>query len=81
MVIIYRPIEQLQILAMTTGIPYSVQQQLEIGLILLCGTRYFEKVFGEWNEKASEDRTWAAFKSNFKNIQAKVIEIHQPTMQ
>ena len=54
MVIIYCPIEQL---ATTTGIPYLVQQQLDICLTLIRGTRDFVKTLGEWNSKTSGDKT------------------------
>ena len=72
MVTIYCPIEQLYILAATAGIPYSVQQQLEICITLIRDMRDIEKVLGEWNAKVSGDKTWAAFKSHFKNAQAEL---------
>ena len=51
MVILYCPIEQLVKLAKSVGIPYSLEQQLEIGLTLIWATRDFEKGLGEWNTK------------------------------
>ena len=43
MVTLYHPIEQLVKLAKSAGIPYSPEQQLEIGHILIRATRDFEK--------------------------------------
>ena len=81
MVAIYHPIEQLHILVMTASTPYSVQRQLEIGITLIRGTRDFENVLGELNAKVSEDKTWVALNSHFKNVQAELKETHGPTMQ
>ena len=81
MVMLYRPIEQLQKLANSAGIPYSLQQQLEIGLTLIRNTRDFEKALGEWNGLRTDSKTWASFKTHFKTAQAELKQIRGPTMQ
>jgi hypothetical protein len=65
MVTLYRPIEQLQKLAIAANIPYSPEQQLEFGLTLIKNTRDFEKALGEWNSKPMNQKTWIIFKSHF----------------
>ena len=66
MVVLYRPIKQLQKLATAAGIPYSSAYQLKLGLTLIWSTRYFKKALGEWNKKMSTTKTWATFKTHFK---------------
>ena len=68
-------------LATSAGIPYSQEQQLEFGLTLIRGTRNFEKALGEWNALPVNTKTWALFKTHFKNAQTKLKEIRGPTMQ
>ena len=50
-VVLYRHIKQWQKLATAAGIPYSPEQQLELGLTLIQSTRDFENILGEWNKK------------------------------
>ena len=81
MVTLYRPVEQLKKLANSAGIPYSLEQQLEIGLTLIRNTRDFEKALGEWNGLPKTTKTWASFKTHSKTAQAELKEIRGPTMQ
>ena len=81
MVILFRPIEQLQKLAIATRIPYSTKQQLEIGLTIIWSTRNFEKMLGEWNNKVPTTKTWALFKIHFTRAQTDLKAIRAPTMQ
>ena len=80
MVVLYCPIERLQKLATAAGIPYSSGQQLELGFILIWSTRDFEKALSEWNKKVSTTKTWATFKTHFKEAQDELKEIREPTM-
>ena len=80
-VVLFCLIEQLAKLATSAGIPYSQEQQLEFGLSLIRGTRDFEKALGEWNGLPLNGKTWTAFKTHFKNAQAKLKQIRGPTMQ
>ena len=66
MVLLYRPIEQLQKMAVTAGIPYSQAQQLEFGLTLIQNTRDFEKALSKWSSKIASDKNWTNFKAHFK---------------
>ena len=77
MVIIYRPIEQLQKLATSADIPYSNEQLLEFGR----NTRDFEKALGEWYAKPDHEKSWSNFKTHFKTAQTELKEIRGPTMQ
>jgi hypothetical protein len=81
MVLLYRPIEQLQKMAVTAGIPYSQAQLLEFGLTMIRATRDFEKALSEWSTKPLTDKTWANFKAHFKLAQSELKEIRGPTMQ
>ena len=79
MITIFRPIEQLQKKAVEADIPYSEEQLLEFGLTLVRNTRDFEKAIGEWN--AEPTKTWALFKTHFRNAQTELKDIRGPTMQ
>ena len=79
MITIYRPIEQLQKKASESGIPYSDEQIMEFGLTLVRNTRDFEKAIGEWN--AAPNKTWALFKTHFRDAQMELKDIRGPTMQ
>ena len=81
MVLLYRPIEQLQKLATSAGIPYSSAQQLEFGLTLIRSTRDFEKGLSDWNAKPEPQKTWPNFKIHFKDAQSELKDIRGPTMQ
>ena len=79
MVTLYRHIEQLIKLVKSAGIPYSPEQQLEMGLTIIRATRDFENGLGEWN--AEPVKTWALFKTHFKSAQDELKLIRGPTMQ
>ena len=81
MVPLYRPIEQLQKLATSAKIPYSPAQQLELDLTLIRGTQDFKKGLSDWNSNPELDKTWANFKTHFKDAQTELKNIRGPTMQ
>ena len=81
LIVLFRPIEQLQKLATAANIPYSLEQQLEIGLTIIRSTRDFEKALGDWNEMAVASKTWDSFKSHFTQAQSALKAIRGPTMQ
>ena len=64
-IMLTRPIEQLQKLATQAGIPYTDSQILEKGLTIIRSTRDFEYALTQWENKASADKTWAFFKIHF----------------
>jgi hypothetical protein len=81
MVLLYRPIEQLQKLAISAGIPYSKEQRLEFGLTSVRNTRDFEKGLSDWNALPLTSKTWVQFKTHFKKAQEELKAIRGPTMQ
>ena len=81
MVLLYRPIDQLQKLATSAKIPYSLAQQLLLGLTLIRGTHDFEKGLSDWNLKLEPDKTWENFKTHFKDSQTELKNICGPTMR
>ena len=81
MVLIYKPIEQLQKLATAAQIPFSTEQQLESSLALIRCTRDFEKALIKWKAEAATDKTWNNFKLYFRDDQSELKEIYNPTMQ
>ena len=80
-VLLTRPIENLQKLAQQAGIPYTDQQLLEKGLSIIRSTRDFEYALTEWEKKPVADRTWATFKTHFHEAQLNLKKIRGPTMQ
>ena len=80
-VVLFCLIEQLQKLAIAAGIPYSTEQQLEIGLTIIRSTRDFEKSLGEWNNKVPTIKTWTLVKTHFTRAQTDLKAIRGPTMQ
>ena len=81
LVLLTRPIEQLQKLATTAGIPYTDSQILEKGLTLIRSTRDFEYALTQWEDKPQDDKTWANFKTHFHEAQLQLKKIRGPTMQ
>lgn len=81
LVLLTRPIEQLQKLAITAGIPYTNSQILEKGLTLIRSTRDFEYALTQWEDKPQDDKTWANFKTHFHEAQLQLKKIRGPTMQ
>ena len=81
MVLLYRPIEQLQKLAISAKNPYSSAQLLELGITLIRNTRDLEKGLRDWNSKPEPDKTWPEFKIYFKTAQTELKDIRGPTMQ
>ena len=80
-VLLTRPLEQLQKLATQAGIPYTDGQILEKGLTLIRATRDFEYALTQWEDKPQDQKTWATFKSHFHEAQLQLKKIRGPTMQ
>ena len=80
-ILLTRPIEQLQKLATQAGIPYTDSQILEKGLTIIRSTRDFEYALTQWENKASADKTWASFKTHFHEAQLQLKKIRGPIMQ
>ena len=81
MILLYNPIEKLEKLALSAGIPYTPDQILDIGMTVLKNTRDFERALGDWAAKPAADKTWAHFKVHFTNAQKQLKAIWGPTMQ
>ena len=80
-VLLYHPIEQLQKLAISAGIPYSIEQQLEFSLTLVWSNRDFETGLSDWNSLLKTSKTWLQFKTHFQKAQTEVKDIRGPSMQ
>ena len=81
MVLLTRPLEQLQKLATQANIPYTDNQILEKGLSLVRATRDFEYALTQWENKPQTQKTWANFKTHFHEAQLQLKQIRGPTMQ
>ena len=79
-VLLTRPLEQLQKLATHAGIPYSSSQILEKALAIVRGTRDFEYALTLWEQKSAADKTWENFKTHFHEEQLNLKKIRGPTM-
>lgn len=79
-VLLTRPIEQLQNLATQAGMPYADSQILEKGLTLTRATRDFEYALTKWEEKPQQEKTWPNFKTHFHEAQLQLKRIRGPTM-
>ena len=80
-VLLTRPIEQLQKLATQAGIPYTDGQILEKGLTMIRATRDFELALTQWEAKPDAQKTWAEFKKHFHEAQLQLKKIRGPNMQ
>ena len=76
-----RPIEQLQKLATQVGIPYTDSQILEKSLMMIRATRDFEYALTQQEDKPQQDKNWANFKTHFHEAQLQLKKIRGPTMQ
>ena len=79
-VLLTRPIENLQKLATQADNPCSDKQLLEKGLSIIRDTRDFECALIQWEKKAEADKTWASFKTHFHEAQLNLKKTHGPTM-
>ena len=57
MVVLTRPVEDLQKLVTQAGIPYTDSQILEKGLTIIRATRDFEYALTQWEAKPQADKT------------------------
>ena len=80
-VLLTRPIEQLQKLATKAGVPYTDSQILEKGLTIIRATRDFEYALTQWEDKPDADKVWSNFKTHFHEAQLQLKKIRGPTMQ
>ena len=81
LVLLTKPIENLQSLAKEAGIPYSDMQLLHKGLTIARNTRDFEYALTMWETLLEEDKTWLKFKTHFHEAQLALKRIRCPTMQ
>ena len=64
-VMLTKPLEQLNKLAVHAGIPHADQQTLEKALAIVRSTRDFEYALTLWESKLDQDKTWDNFKTHF----------------
>ena len=79
-VLLTRPIENLQKLATQADNPYSDKQLLEKGLSIIRNTRDFEYALIQWEKKDEADKTWASFKTHFHEAQLSLKKTRGPTI-
>ena len=79
-ILLTRPIENIQNLAKQAGIPCANSQILEKGLVLMRSTRDFECALQLCEKKSSPGKTWAEFKTYFHDAQHDLKKIRGPTM-
>ena len=80
-VLLTRPLENLQKLAKQANIPFTDNQILEKGLTLIRRTRDFEYALTMWEEKSEGNKTWKEFKTHFHEAQLRLKQIRGPNMQ
>ena len=66
-VILFNKIDDLMDLANATGSPYSAQQIINFGYILLNKTSKFSQGIREWNRLQPAQKTWDTFQTHFTN--------------
>ena len=79
-VLLTRPIENLQKLAEQVGVPYTEKQLLEKGLTLIRNTYDFEYALTMWEQKPDADKIQSQFKTHFHKAQLNLKKIRDPTM-
>ena len=79
-ILLTRPVEQLQKLATQAGMPCTGRQTLEKGLTLTRATRDFEHALTQWEEKPQHQKTWPNFKTHFHEAQLQLKRIRGPAM-
>ena len=80
LVLVWNPVEKLKKLAIHAEIPYSEKQLIEIALQVIRSTHDFEKALGDWESKATQNKTWDNLKSHFSQAQVQLKIIRGPTM-
>lgn len=81
LVMLTKPLEQLQKLAVQANMPYTDSQILQKGLKLICNTNDFEYALTQWEDKNDADKTWSNFKTHFHEHQLKLKNMRGPIMQ
>lgn len=66
-VLLYNKIDDLMDLANTASLPYSLQQVINMGYILLNKTGKFTNGIREWNCIPPNQRTWDVFQTYFSH--------------
>ena len=81
LVLLTRPIENVQQLVEQSGIQCSDMQLLQKGLSVMCSTRGFEISLTMWKDFPETCKTWAKFKIHFHEAQLSLKKIRGPTIQ
>ena len=64
-VVVFNKIDDLMDLANAAGSPYSAQQVIKFGYIILNNTGKFSQGIREWNRLLPNQKTWDAFQTHF----------------
>jgi hypothetical protein len=81
LVTVYDKVEELTCLATASGNPYTIVQQVQIGLQIIKNTRDFEAAIRDWYARPATGHTWTIFKSHFDSAHALLRQIRGPDMQ
>ena len=80
LVLLARPIENLQQLSEQAGIPHSGMKLLQKDCSITRNTRDFEHALTMWEDLLKTHKIWANFKAYFHEAQLNLKKIRGPTM-
>ena len=80
-IMLTKPIEELNKLARQAGIPYTPAQILEKALSTIRATRDFELALTNWESKPQVEKTWENLKTHFHEAQQNLKSMRGPSMQ
>jgi len=66
---VFIEIDDLENIAEMAENPYSEQQKIDMGFIILQNTRKFNSGLKAWDKKESDDKTWENFQAHFRKQQ------------
>ena len=80
-ILLTKPLEDLNKLANQAGVPFTPAQILEKALSVIRATRDFELALAAWEDKPQEEKTWDILKTHFHDAQQQLKSIRGPSMQ
>ena len=80
-ILLTRPLEQLEKLAQQAGIPYTLAQILEKVLSIIRATHNYKLTLTFQENKSSADKTWTNLKTHFHEVQQYLKTVYGLTMQ
>ena len=80
-ILLTKPLEDLNKLATHAGIPYTPKQILEKALAIIRATKDYELALTTWDNKPVNEKTWENLKTHFHEAQQQLKSIRGPSMQ